>query len=419
MRRFITIPWIAQKGDLLTDAVAQQGLVEIVPLPLYDQKRNSERHALNIIAARFPDRFAAFFETALLRIRLPCHGLLLTHDWPPAMRVAAQVARAHGLPVFLAAHEAFFAVQDLYYCDPRSGANCPEADLTFVWGHLQQEIFAARGYPIERLRVIGSVKLAASLSKPDLDFAAMRRLIGAPEDRPLVCYVGQHMDNLRDKDAGRRRQIEAVNETARLCLEKGWSLTLRLPPALDPAVLERPLLERWGGKPPFALISPEKGPGLWANPLAHVAASDLVMGYCSTMLLEAALMRRPTMIYAAGLPETLWEERLRLPVARAPDRLAETAEKTLDQTDAGLGEEARRWIAWALSDGTLAPSDVVGRLREGLIAAAGPPIFPYGRAPLFKRGFFPALDPGVMRWALRLAAWRIERVRDGRARKAR
>lgn len=403
---FLTLPWIAARGDQLIADLVATGQIRVTPLPLEGVSSYHGRHALRYLATRWPSRFAAYLEKQMLAIPGPVHGILLTHDWPAPMQLAVQVARAHGLPSFVVTHEALFIEEALYYTNPQNGLNVPQTDHCLVWNQLQRRIFAARGYPVEHLHVMGSPKLSASAH---IDTAAQAQLraecreaLGVPQNALLISHILQPLDNVRARDKARQAQWAIVKSLAQLCQAQGWQLALRLPPGSNRDEINQHLLCHWPQSPPFLLVeADDTRPALRA--LTQLAASDVVTGYASTMLLEAALMGKPVVITATDLPISPWEQEIDLPVVRDTAALAPALQAAIN-TPTARDPALMQRIADVFSDGQFRP-DALEQIATWLSRHGQRAFFLSGRARLFGTGLLREWDPGFFRFVLRFTAW--------------
>lgn len=242
------------------------------------------------------------FERRLLSIDQPAHGLVLTLDWPAPMRIAAQVAKEHGLPVILIPHEGAFIDRDRFYLDTKTGVNTPIADIFLAWGNLQREILSNRGYPEEKIRVVCSPKLQTAVDySPILTREEYCRRLGLIESRPIVLFVAQILDNVAEISSARFTQARAVMEVGDLCRKNSYQLILRPPPIQHDTILEAELGHRIRSKELVVVGSQPGRPE--TNALEALFHADCVVSISSTMLLEKGLMNGPA-LGLNYLPET-------------------------------------------------------------------------------------------------------------------
>ncbi len=408
-KRFLVIPWIRQRGDALLDQVRRRCGVEYAPVALHDIHDNDERHFLLKHAHRDPRSFAQFFERRLLQVEAPVNALLLTHDWPSPMRLAEQVAKAHGLKTMVLTHEGFFADKARYYVDKRSGRNIPEADVTFVWGRLQRDIFLERGASAEAIRMVGSPLLHDLKNHvPSADRASFRAALGVGMRTPLITYVVQPLDNIADTPRARALQIEAIGELAQVCAEEGWAFVVRMPPGQRESDLFALFHTTWGERPPFPLVHGDVDP-LFQDALTQILHSEIVVGYSSTMLVQASLLDRASIIYNPRLPPSFIEDKIGLPICASPEDFRRVARAALSAgAGSTLSEQGRAWADWAYGRRSLAEDDPFAALREAFAEIPFPAVTLKGRAPLFSCGGLADWADADLRWRL---AWRRLRRR--------
>lgn len=300
---FIHIPWIEAQGDSLLRSVFDAAPdLSLTSLPIIRPDILHARRQMLHFARRFPKCFASMFERRLLSIDRPAHGLVLTLDWPAPMRIAAQVAKEHGLPVILIPHEGAFIDRDRFYVDIKTGVNTPVADIFLAWGNLQKEILSGRGYPEEKIRVVCSPKLQAAVGySPVLTREEYCRRLGLVESRPIVLFAAQILDNVAEISSARLTQARAVMEVSDLCKKNSYQLILRPPPILHDTILQAELEHRIGLKELVVVGSQPGRPE--TNASEALFHADCVVSISSTMLLEKGLMNGPA-LGLNYLPET-------------------------------------------------------------------------------------------------------------------
>lgn len=203
--------------------------------------------------------FSALFEKKLLAVTGEICGIILSHDWPIPMQLIVKVAKSHNIPVFLATHEAIFAYEHIYYTDKWTGQNIPLADHSFVWSEFQKDLFVSRGYPEDRMSVVGSHLLRNAQAA---DTSALRKAgrgkLAAHGDQRIITYIAQHLDNVPDPNKARDAQIEMIRHLSSLCERHHWRLIVRLPPACHPGIILGRMETAWPKDRPFEFIDADR-----------------------------------------------------------------------------------------------------------------------------------------------------------------
>lgn len=359
-------PWIREHGDaLIAMATAAPGGPKVAPVRLYPEAEPHLRLAVSLMARRSPDRFRramrARLVAAMHRESGAC-GLIVTLDWSPVMRLLVEEARKLGLPTAMLLHEGIFFEQDLYY----GGAGVvPVVDRALVWGELHRDLFVSRGYPPERIAVVGSAKLSAAAAiRPRFAASQWRARLGLDPERPVVLFALQPLDNVAGREAARAAQRRAILDAARATAGR-VSLVLRPPPADLPELL--PEGARTGRLGPHARVvdpgpEPERAPG------ETLAQSAAVLSMGSTMLIEAVALGRAALTLAYDGQKNGMFDALDLPRAAGCDDLVAALERLAAGQGSGASPQTRARLAASLGlrDDPSAPLAVMARELAGL-----------------------------------------------------
>ncbi|MBK9080686.1 MAG: hypothetical protein IPL88_00745 [Rhizobiales bacterium] len=348
-------PWIREHGDaLFAMLAAAPGAPRLAPVRLYPEAEPHLRLAVSLMARREPARFRRAMRARLAAAMAregAASGLLVSFDWSPVMRMLVAEARALGLPTAMLLHEGVFFDEALYY----GGAGvAPVADRALVWGGLHRDLFAARGFPADRIAVVGSAKLsAAAAARPSLDAREWRARLDLDADRPVALFALQPLDNVADPETARATQRRAVADAARATAGRA-SLVLRPPPADLPGLL--PDGARAGALGPHVRVvapgpEPERAPG------ESVAQCALALSMGSTMLIEAAAMGRAALVVAYDARANGVFDALDLPRARDGAELARWIERLVAGAATGPSQatHARLIERFGQSDDPAAP----------------------------------------------------------------
>jgi hypothetical protein len=296
-KRIVWVPWIKEQGDVLIDEVLGSAKnLEAVPLRFHAACDEDKRRSLLDFAVQCPTAFARLFERRLMELDGPLHAMVLTLDWIGPMKVAAAVAAHHGLPVVILPHEGVFIEPDRFYTNPYGGTNVPSGDIFLAWGGFQMEQMEERGYPKNRIVCVSSPKLqAARLYRPKMSKRDYASRFGFKENKPIVLFAAQNLDNCGDPDAARIRQADALEDVAAVCSQNDFELIVRLPPANISPIFLNEIARRFPGTPHFAITKFEEG-RIELEPREAMIHADCVVSISSTMLLEKGLMDGPTLV---------------------------------------------------------------------------------------------------------------------------
>ena len=352
--RLLYIPWIEGHTGALVKLLEAEGGVEFVPLPLQDLipgQPGAHRSQIGQLAEAQPREFCRLLADLLNRVEQPVNALLMTLDWCSGLRDTVQAFRQAGFPTVLVPHESVFAQEYLYYLDSQSGINVPQAEMSLLWGGLQEDVFRRRGLPAEQMKKVGSPKLdfirqfQSSVSRPE--FYARWKLPGA---KPTILFSMQPMDIQFDTPRALAAQNLAIRDCLRLCQQHGWQLIVRLPPARSLAIVDHETIAAVEQSGCAAFDGVQEGRHL-ATPHDAMFHADVVVSINSTMLLEAGLMGRPSISLGYVSCDQFWHRKGGLPLASNAGELEVVLKRALSARHALFSETGWRWIRWAFSPG--------------------------------------------------------------------
>lgn len=389
MKYFASIPWVREQGDVLLEEVfGDAPNLALLPLRFHPEDDEKWRRSVLDFAIQCPTAFARIFEHRLLSIKQPIQGLVLTLDWIGPMKVAAHVARMHRLPVVILPHEAVYLQEERFYFNPYDGTNIPTGDAFLAWGGLQKDHMLARGYPAERIKVVSSPKLqAAATYKPSMERAEYAHRLGLAPEKPIILFVAQNLDNCDDPDGARRRQVLALEDVVAVCEMNGFQLVVRLPPANISPIFENGLRDRFGDTPRFPVISFNSARAE-TYPREAITHSDCLVSISSTMLLEAALIGKPSLAIDYIAVPSLFVTRGGLPAADSRDALAAMLPKLVRTGQRSFPEEGWRQMERDFSSGRFDSQDATAEIRD-FFESFTEPHFLGGRPALFSGSLQP------------------------------
>lgn len=341
------LPWIdAHAGPIIAALSDARCGFDLRPFRLFSgMNERAARGVVTRYARAYPDRYRRILLRELLPLRDRLAAFVLTFDWHPATRVLSRACRELGIRRLLIPHEGVFMDADRYYFDAASGVAIPDAEHVLCWGQQQFDIFAQRGYPAERMSIVGAPKFDAHRAyRAPVDRSTFYRFWGLdPARRTILCAV-QPLDNQANERVARRAQARAV-----LCLiehaqASGHNLIVRVPPAGGDC-LSRGLCARIERAPDVVL---DDGSSSIFTALDMLHHTDCTVAINSTMLLEARLMGRPA-IAARFFDYALFWEPLGIPVASDGVGLREQVERALHEPVPPLSATAAAWVDTSLA----------------------------------------------------------------------
>ncbi|MGR5448724.1 hypothetical protein ACP3V3_02825 [Vibrio sp. PNB22_3_1] len=282
------VPWIKSHGDRLFGIINEYSGAGIRPLPIFEGIQSAkQRHRISRIIKGHPDVYRRYLLKTLAPHAKRMCGVCVSLDWNLPMRLLAEVCKELCIPVVLVPHEAVFADRDRYYQDVRTGTDCPIADYVLVWGRMQKEIFVERGYPENRIAIVGAPKFDVHANYAAVFTRKMfLKLHGLTDQSPVLLFAAQPLDSQFDKKQAQLSQEQAVLDLVHLCHVKGLQLIIRMPPSdeqIFSASVQHLIDSSKGVSVDHAsmyLTSPEEA-------ISHV---DVVLSVNSTMMFEALLM---------------------------------------------------------------------------------------------------------------------------------
>ncbi len=352
--RLLYIPWIEGHTGALVKLLESAGGIEFVPLPLLDMipnRKGTHRFEIMHLAETQPAEFFRLLGGIIHRQVESMNALFLTVDWCSALRETVKAFRDSSFPTVLVPHESVFAREDLYYRDPVTGTDVPQADMALVWGGLQEDIFLRRGMDPERLRIVGSPKLdfirhyRSTINRND--FYTQWKLCS---EIPVVLFATQPLDNQFDTPQALAAQNCAINDCFELCCRHGWQLVVRMPPARGCEILEPQLLAALQ-QSGIAAVDGDREGHHFAAPHDAMFHADAIISINSTMLLEASLMQRPALSLGYVETDQFWHRKGGLPLVKNRQELEAGLQRAMKERCALFTEGGWRWIRWAFSPG--------------------------------------------------------------------
>lgn len=315
---FLYVPWIFNHTGRLIGYL-RSDKYELAPLNLAGDMDTDDRKKVLAYARRSPVAYKRYIRSRLVRLKDRVRAAILTFDWAPVSRPIAEVCRDLGVYTVLIPHESVFLNRELYYRHFETMASAPVCDEILAWGDTQRGVFAERGYPADRIKIVGSPKLdEAAFYRNVLSRQKFCDFYGLDPELPIFLFALQNLDSQIDMKAARKSQNEVMADIVKFCAENSCQAIFRMPPSTYNVIngTVRELIEASDGR---CVI--DYAPLYVTDPAESVWHSAAVISFNSTMLFEAVLMKRHALSvrYIDGIA-SIWRDAL-IPVARNADEL--------------------------------------------------------------------------------------------------
>lgn len=304
---FSYIPWINGHTESLINKINKSYPYNIKKLNLFLSTSREDRRIISEFAREKPILYKWFLRNKLAKIKDKIHGVIFTFDWAPVMRLAVDVCHELKIPSILIPHESIFLDKEKYYWDSNSFASVPTCDVALVWGELQKRIFFERGYPEERIHVVGSPKLDVCANyNPYLTREQFCHFYGFTPELPIFLFAAQYLDNQTNTKIALEAQRQAIMDVLEFCHIHKCQLLVRQPPngsdILNRSI--RSLLQ----DTPYASI--DHSTCYQTTPEESIFHSEIVLSINSTMLFEAVIMGRKSLSMHYIEFNSIWNESL-------------------------------------------------------------------------------------------------------------
>ena len=288
---YLYIPWIKTHGDKLISSLSINSEVTFSAFwlneNLYDK---NVRRSINKYSVEHPAKFRRYVISALALNKNAIKAVVLTMDWSTPMRLVASVCKELGIKTILIPHEGVFAKESEYYKDVNTNVNVPISDYILCWGEQQKKIFSERGYPKERIKVVGSIKLDEYLSYvPNLTKELFCKIYSFNANKKTLLFSCQPLDSQYNVAVARKAQREIILDLINYANKNDVQLIIRKPPSGD-RILNKELDEMVDAS---SLITVDHPTPYLTTPEESIAHCDVVLSINSTMLFEAILYSTP------------------------------------------------------------------------------------------------------------------------------
>lgn len=349
------IPWIKEHTNALIDIIRSHYRdLPLVPLRLMkDPDNRSQRTQANLLAFENPTLFRKLVISSLLRAKPHIKAIIVTFDWNPFMRLVVESAKSLSIKTILIPHEGVFANQDLYYTCNKSLGFVPSTDFCMAWGPMQKRIWMERGYPGSRITITGSPKLdLITTTVKEVSRSDFYNAYSLSARLKTILIVVQPLDCQYEQKAALESQRQAIMDIIEYTqegVEDGYpqykaNVLIRMPPskALDPIQAIRKEIGR------HANVRIDENNCYILDAQECIRMSDVVVSVNSTMLFEAALLRKQA-ISIGYISGTCFWNNIGIPSPENKSKLTQLIDSSL------LRSNLKYNLEWA--EDNLAPSN--------------------------------------------------------------
>lgn len=304
---FLYVPWIfGHTETLMADLQSKEYI--LVALNMVDSLDSSLRIKLSAFTQKKPILYRNYIRSRLVDLKDKIEAVIVTFDWAPITRTVVDVCHELNIYTVLIPHESIFLNRDLYYKHLPTNASVPICDEALVWGNAQFNVFLERGYPLNRIFRVGSPKLDRCINYiPMLTHLQFCRFYGLKSDKPVILFACQNLDIQINTALANKAQNQAIKDIIEYCKNTGAQAIFRLPPSATSPIFDstKRIIDQTEG----CII--DVAPLYLTNPVESICHSNIVVSINSTMLLEAALMKKNTLSirYVDGI-NSIWHEEL-------------------------------------------------------------------------------------------------------------
>lgn len=314
---FLYIEWITHHTDDLVNKLNSADF-DFIPLNMVAELTVINRKLLSKFSKNEPLLYRNYIRNRLLNLKDYLYGLVVTFDWAPITRIAVEVCHELKIYTVLIPHESIFINRDLFYRHPETFASRPVCNEALVWGDAQKDVYVSRGYEEGRIVMAGSPKLDGCIDyHPELTAEQFARFYCIAPGKKVILFACQNLDIQIDTKLANISQNQAIRQIIDFCTTNNAHLIVRLPPSAKDILFQATKTKITECGCCFV----DRAPMYLSSPRDAVFYSAAVISLNSTMLLEAALMKRPAIsVRLIDGINSLWNESL-VPIARTADEL--------------------------------------------------------------------------------------------------
>ncbi|STX28903.1 Capsule polysaccharide biosynthesis protein [Legionella beliardensis] len=287
---YLYLPWIeALTNRLMEHLDSATPHVHLIPFPVFSSTQTSKnRQRINFFTHYNNQQLNQIIFAWLQPIAHNIRGFIFTFDYGLLQRQIIKICQQLAIPTILIPHESVFFNRNKYYLHPITGIDTPLCDYVLCWGQLQKDIFISRGYPAERINIVGAPKFDRYHQyQPQFSKTEFCQQAALTHNKKIIMFTAQTLDFQVQHKLALSIQRQIISELINYCQEKGCAFILRCPPTEYPIVDEQ-INKQMGRSDDFFIDSPS--PNYIFAPEEAIYHADIIISINSTMLFEALLM---------------------------------------------------------------------------------------------------------------------------------
>ena len=269
-------------------------------------------------------------------------ALLVTLDWAHCFDSIINIFKNIGIPTYCIIHEGVFQDENIYYNSQK-----PISDKVLTWGELTKQIFEKRGYPTEKIFLVGSIKLNSyKYFKPKLSKNEFFEITGLDENKKTILYCCQLCDfQWGDQDHALKKQKEVIEDLGYIAKNNNYNLIIRNAPAHPSKILPVNFVKQYENIKYIFIDGVDIDNSMKSvyktNPDDAIFYSDIIIGMNTTMQLEASVLNKPSIVAKYFDFYDKWHQELGLPVCRNKDELELNIKKYIEYKKSLIIPEAK------------------------------------------------------------------------------
>jgi hypothetical protein len=194
---YLYLPWIeALTNRLMNQLDTSATDFKLLPLPIFrNTKTIKNRKKINFLTRYAQPTLNTILINWLEPIASDITGIVFTFDYGLLQRQIIRVCQQLNIQTILIPHESVFFDRDKYYLHPLTSINTPLCDYVLCWGQLQKDIFTSRGYPSNRIQIVGAPKLDHYHQyQPRLSHNEFCQRAKLNKNKPIILFAAQSLD---------------------------------------------------------------------------------------------------------------------------------------------------------------------------------------------------------------------------------
>ncbi|WP_131781413.1 hypothetical protein [Legionella gresilensis] len=286
---YLYLPWIeALTNRLVTYLNNSATNFQLIPLSIFSNTKTiKSRNKINFFTQHCQHQLNDILLNWLNPIAGHVKGIIFTFDYGLLQRQIIKVCKQLKIQTILIPHESVFFNRDKYYFHPITNINTPLCDYVLCWGQLQKDIFTSRGYPENRIEIVGAPKLDRYYDyQPKFSHNEFCQRAKLNKDKPIILFAAQSLDFQVNHQMAIQAQHNIIMQLIDYCQQKNYEFILRCPPTGYLIGNKRILNQMQEAN--FFIDSPN--PAYCFDPEEAIYHADVIVSINSTMLFEALLM---------------------------------------------------------------------------------------------------------------------------------